>query len=132
MCKVGDIIIINNYEDNGRILNKHSFVVLDDEDGEIQGLAYDMVCNVMSSFKDEEQKKRKLKYPGNFVVTSNDKKTNPDNGKEGYIKAEQLYYFIKEKIDFQVIGSMNKESLEKLIRFIEGLDIDIKEIIDNL
>lgn len=52
--------------------------------------------------------------------------------KQGYIKAEQLYYFKKEKIDFQVIGSMNKESLEKLIKFIEELQIDIKEIIDNL
>ncbi|MGL6105751.1 hypothetical protein [Romboutsia sp.] len=132
MCKVGDIIIINNYEDNGMILNKHSFVVLDDENGEIQGLSYDMVCNVMSSFKNEEQKKKKISYPGNFPITSNDKQTKPDNGKEGYIKAEQLYYFKKNKIDFQVIGSMNKESLEKLIRFIENLEIDIKEIIDNL
>lgn len=132
MCNIGDIIIINNYRDNGRSLNRHSFVVLDDEDGEIQGLSYDMVCNVMSSFKNEYQKNKKLSYPGNFPISSNDTQTNPDNGKEGYIKAEQLYYFKKEKIDFQVIGSMNKESLEKLIKFIEELQIDIKEIIDNL
>ena len=26
MCKVGDIIIIDQYKDNGMLLNKHSFV----------------------------------------------------------------------------------------------------------
>ena len=132
MCKIGDIIIINNYIDNGINLSRHSFVVLDDEDGKIQGLSYDMVCNVMSSFKDGNHKNRKLNYPGNFPISSNDTHTNPNNGRDGYIKADQLYYFNKEKIDFQVIGSMNKESLEKLIKFIEELEIDIKEIIDNL
>lgn len=132
MCKVGDIIIIDNYKDNGTYINKHSFVVLDDENGEIQGLSYDMVCNVMSSFKNEKQRNKKLRYPGNFLITSDDKVTNPDNGREGYIKAEQLYYFNKEKIEYQVIGRMNDESLEKLIRFIENLEVDIEEIIDNL
>lgn len=132
MCKVGDIIIIDSYKDNGTFINKHSFVVLDDEDGEIQGLSYDLVCNVMSSFKNKQHKDKKLRFPGNFPITSDDKVTNPDNGKEGYIKAEQLYYFKKSKIDYQVIGRMNDESLEKLVRFIENLDIDIKEIIDNL
>ena len=29
MCKAGDIIIIDNYKDNGTYLNKHSFVVLE-------------------------------------------------------------------------------------------------------
>lgn len=132
MCKAGDIIIIDNYKDNGTYLNKHSFVVLDDEDGEIQGLSYDMVCNVMSSFKNGKHKEKKLKFPGNFPISSNDKFTNPDNGREGYIKSEQLYYFKKDKINFLVIGRMNDDSFEKLIRFIENLEIDIKEIIDNL
>lgn len=132
MCKARDIIIINSYEDNGNKLNRHSFVVLDDEGGQIRGLSYDMVCNVMSSFKDDKQKLKKLKYIGNFPITSNDKDTNPNNGKDGYVKAEQLYYFKKDKIDYQVIGTMNEEVFNKLIKFIEELNIEIKEIIDNL
>lgn len=91
-----------------------------------------MVCNVMSSFKNEKHKGKKLKFPGNFPISSNDKFTNPDNGIEGYIKSEQLYYFKKDKINFQVIGRMNDDSFENLIRFIENLEIDIKEIIDDL
>ena len=86
----------------------------------------------MSSFKSDEQKRRKLKYPGNFPITHNDTYTNPDDGKEGYIKSEQFYYFNKEKIDYIVIGSMNIEAFNRLIEYIENLDIDIEEITDNL
>lgn len=132
MCKVGDIIIVKKYKDNGVNLNKHSFVILDDEGGEIQGLSYDLVCNVMSSFKDEKQKKKKLKYPGNFPISHNDTKTNPDDGKDGYIKSEQFYYFNKEKIEYIVIGSMKEEVFDALVEFIEKLEIPIEEVIDNL
>lgn len=131
VCKVGDIIIINNYVDNGVNLSKHSFVVVDDENGEIQGLAYDFVCNVMSSFKNEEQKQKKLKYPGNFPISHDDTETDPDNGKDGYIKAEQLYYFNKNKINFQVIGTVNEDVLEQLFKFISDLE-EVKIILDNL
>ncbi|EJT6154947.1 hypothetical protein N2W29_003107 [Clostridium perfringens] len=132
MCKAGDIIIINNYNHNGETMKKHSFVVVDDESGEIQGLDYDFVANVMSSFKNEKQKAQKLKYPGNFPVEVNDTITNPDNGKEGFIKSEQFYYFNKAKIDFMVIGQMTKKKFEELIEFINNLETDIEEIIDNL
>lgn len=60
MCKIGDIILVEKYKDRGKTLGRHSFVVIDDQDGEIHGLPYDMICNVFSSFKDEEQKKRKF------------------------------------------------------------------------
>lgn len=66
MCNIGDIILINNYNDNGKILHRHSFVVIDDEGGEIMGLPYDFVANVLSSFKDNIQRQRKLSYDGNF------------------------------------------------------------------
>lgn len=132
MCKTGDIILIKSYKDNQSILGRHSFVVLSDEAGEIRGLDYDIICNVMSSFKNDEQRKKKLSYPGNFPITHDDKVTNPDNGKAGYIKADQLYYFNKEKIDYVVIGSMKPEIFNLLIEFIEGLDIEFKMIIDNL
>ena len=132
MCKVGDIIVINNYNDNGKVLDKHSFVVLNDEAGKIQGLDYDLICNVMSSFKNEKQRLKKLSYPGNFPITHNDFNVANGNEKDGYIKAEQFYYFDKEKIDFIVIGSMNEEAFNLLIQFIENLNIDIVHIVDNL
>lgn len=132
MCNVGDIIVINSYNDNGKVLNKHSFVVLSDEAGQIQGLDYDLICNVMSSFKNEEQRLKKLSYPGNFPITHNDSDVANGNEKDGYIKAEQFYYFEKEKIDFIVIGSMNEEAFNLLIKFIENLKIDFIHIVDNL
>lgn len=86
----------------------------------------------MSSFKDEEQKKQKLRFPGNFPISHNDTETNPDDGKDGYIKSEQFYYFNKDKIDYKVIGSINEESFDLLINYIENLEVPIKTLIDNL
>lgn len=132
MCKVGDIIVIKKYKKDGEDIRKHSFVVINDEGGNIQGLDYDLICNVMSSFKNEEQKRKKLKYPGNFPVSHNDTITNPDDGKDGYIKAEQFYYFNKEKIDYMVIGNVKEDVFNALINFIEALDIDLEIINENL
>lgn len=108
MCKIGDIILIERYKARGKTLRRHSFVVIDDHDGEIQGLSYDMICNVFSSFKSEEQKKRKLSYPGNFPIANEDTVTEPDNGKSGYIKTDQLYFFNKSKIEYTIIGNINR------------------------
>ena len=47
MCKIGDIIIVNGYKDNGNTIPSHSFVVVSDENGKIQGLSYDFVANVL-------------------------------------------------------------------------------------
>lgn len=38
MCKVGDIIVVRNYKSHGKTINRHSFVVLSTENGQIQGL----------------------------------------------------------------------------------------------
>lgn len=132
MCKLGDIILIKNYNHNGRILDKHSFVVISDEAGQIRGLDYDIICNVMSSFKDEKQREKKLSYPGNFPITHNDSIINNGNQNNGYIKSEQFYYFNKEKIDYIVIGSMTEEAFNLLIGFINSLTVDIQHIVDNL
>lgn len=45
MCKVGDIIVVKNYRSHGTVINRHSFVVLSTEKGQIQGLDFDLVCN---------------------------------------------------------------------------------------
>ncbi len=132
MCKIGDIILIERYKDRGRTLRRHSFVVVDDKDGEIHGLPYDMVCNVFSSFKNEEQRKRKLNYPGNFPIANEDTHTQPDNGKSGYIKTDQLYFFNKNKIEYAVIGNIQPDILELVLEFIDTSDFEEEAIIDNL
>lgn len=133
MCKVGDIILIDNYKSDGKTLQKHSFIVLSDENGEIQGLRYDIICNVMSSFKNQEQKKKKLSFPGNFPITHDDSVVKNGNGMDGYIKAEQLYYFSKLKLNFRVIGVINDDIFELILDFIEEeLKIPTVHIIENL
>ena len=129
MCKIGDIILVDGYIRDGEQIGRHSFVVLSDEKGQIQGLDYDIVCNVMSSFHSEEHKRKKLSYKGNFPIASHD--TNATK-KDGYIKAEQFYYFDKSKTDFIVIGNMVEEVFNRLIDFIESLDIEIEHVVDNL
>ena len=48
----------------------------------------------MSSFKNAKQNQWKLEYyPANFPIVFDDRFVKNNNGKEGYIKANQLYYF---------------------------------------
>lgn len=131
MCKVGDIIVVRNYVSQGKTLDKHSFVVLSTDHGKIQGLDYDLVCNVMSSFHSEKQRERKLAYPGNFEYAANAENIRKGHGKAGYIKAEQFYYFDSSKTDFYVLGNVTQELFNALIEFINQLS-DIEIIIDNL
>lgn len=132
MCKVGDIIVVYSYQSGGHVLNTHSFVVISDENGEIGGLSYDMICNVMSSFKSNEQFERKLKYPGNFPIAPDDTITEPHNTKRGYLKTDQFYYFQKDALDYKVIGFMKMEILNLILEFINSSDFEIEHIIDNL
>lgn len=41
MCKVGDIILVNNYKSEGKALDRHSFIIISDENGKIEGVDYD-------------------------------------------------------------------------------------------
>ncbi len=132
MCQIGDIIVIEKYKHEGVNIKKHSFVVIDDENGIIQGLPYDFVANVLSSFKDDKQRKRKLSYPGNFPISHNDTDTNPDDGKDGFVKADQLYYFSKDKIDYNIIGEMKQDKFNELMEYIENSDFELLEIVDNI
>lgn len=132
MCQVGDIIVINKYKHEGMDMNRHSFVVIDDENGIIQGLPYDFVANVLSSFKGKAQQKRKLSYPGNFPISHNDTVTIPDDGKNGFVKADQLYYFSKENIDYNIIGEMKQDKFNELLDFIENSNFELLDIVDNL
>lgn len=132
MCKIGDIILVNHYSHGSSEIDKHSFVVLDTNEGKIRGLEYNLVCNVMSSFKTEDQRKHKLGYPGNIEILESDKVVKDGNHKDGYIKAEQFYYFDRNELDFVVIGNVTIEFFNSLINFINNLDIPLEHIVDNL
>lgn len=133
MCQVGDIIVIKQYKDRGKIISKHSFVVISNENGKIEGIPYDFVANAMSSFKNDKQKEWKMKqYPGNFPIVLDDRVVENDNGKSGYIKADQLYYFQRDTIEFDTIGYLKPEILDLLLEFLEESDFDIVDIVDNL
>lgn len=132
MCTVGDIILIKSYQHKGRALSKHSFVVLNVEAGKIEGLDYDFVCNVLSSFKDAQQRTKKLSYPGNFEITHEDSTVIKGNAKDGYAKAEQLYYFNRDKTEYTIIGKLHTDVFNRLIAFIENLEVPLERITDNL
>ena len=132
MCTIGDIILIEAYQHKGCTLPRHSFVVLNIEAGTIEGLDYDFVCNVLSSFKNEQQRVRKLGYPGNFEITYEDSSVTSGNTKDGYVKAEQLYYFNYHKTKYTVIGKLHVEAFNRLVEFIENLKVPLEHITDNL
>lgn len=132
MCKKRDIILVEKFKSQGKDVGKHSFVVIEDNGGEIKGLSFDLICNVMSSFKSKEQKAKKLSYPGNYPVIASEVNVPGGNQKDGYIKADQFYYFDKRKITYHVIGQMTDEAFNELIDFINNGDFDIEIITDNL
>ncbi len=87
----------------------------------------------MSSFKNEEQKEWKLnQYPGNFPIVLDDRVVKDDNGKSGDIKADQLYYFQRDNIEYDTIGYLKPDILDLLLEFLEESDFEIVDIVDNL
>ena len=136
MCKLGDIIVINRYiGEDYQELNKHSFVVINDKPDFIEGLRYDMITNVMSSFKSEEHRMKKLRYEENVEIISEKIISKiPINNKSGYIKANQFIYFDKSKIDYYVLGHISDELLDELIMVIVSLNNKglLKRNIENL
>lgn len=123
MCRIGDIICIKRYiTEDGIDIGSHSFVVIEDEKGRIGILEYDFIANVMSSLKNETQKQRRLHFIENMLITSQERVIERDNGKEAFIKADQLYYFDKSRIDYTVIGNVSDDILNALYELIELLD----------
>lgn len=67
MCKIGDIIAIQKYiGDGNNKVNIHYFIVINDTNGKIEGLDFDIVATVMSSFKTKKHILKKLKYKENL------------------------------------------------------------------
>lgn len=135
MCKVGDIIVVKDCKRDGKNIGRHSFVVLNANQGEIEGLSFDLVCNIMSSLegKGEEYKKMKLSYPENMPYEPSEENIINGHGKEGFIKAGAFFLFNRADIDFYVIGNVEIELYLKLLSFIKNMDPkDISIVRDNL
>lgn len=135
MCKLGDIIVVKEFKDkSGILVPKHSFVVINDEEDYVEGLKYDFVANIMCSFHNEEHKNKKLKYEENFPIKEQLISGEKINNKSGYIKADQLYYFDKNLIEYQVIAHMEAELLDELVQLILVLNEKglLKNVISNL
>ena len=136
MCKLGDIIVVNNYiGDDGKEIGRHSFIVVDDNPNSISGLDYNLVTTVISSFKSEKQKIKKLSQEGNkeihfFELVG---KVIPFN-KPSYIKADKLFYFNKKKLDYYVFGRISDDLLDELMELINHLSVkdNLTIITDNL
>lgn len=135
MCKVGDIIVVENCKVGDRQIGRHSFVVLSTEKGEIEGLSFDLVCNIMSSLegKGEEYKQRKLSHPENMPYSPSEENIINGHGKEGFIKAGVYFLFDRERTDFYVIGNVEIGLYLKLLEYVKTLDAEtISYILDNL
>lgn len=131
MCKLGDIIVVKEFKNEyGDIIPKHSFVVINDEVDYVESLKYDFVSNMMCSFHDEEHKNKKLKFEENFQIKEKLISGKKINGKSGYIKADQLYYFDKNLIEYKVIAHMDDELLDELVQLI--LVLNEKGLLKNV
>lgn len=135
MCKIGDIIAVPNFVGDGNnFVGTHYFIVVNDNDGKIEGLDFNVVGTVMSSFKSKEQKKRKLKYEENIEITEKEGKINNRYLRDGYIKADQLHYFNKKNTDYFVVGQVDGDVLIRLLQRMQYLDTkgSLKQNIENI
>jgi len=123
MCKLGDIIVVKEFIDSsGTLVPKHSFVVINDDENYIEGYSYDFVSNMMCSFHDAKHKRHKLGIESNLNIDRNQIIGRNLNDKEGYIKADELFYFKKDKIEYEVIAHMKDELLGTLVKLILELN----------
>ena len=90
---------------------------------------------MLCSFHNEEHKRKKLRFKENFYISKNMIMSKRKlNNKDGFIKADQLYYFNKDNIDYDIIGKLNDKyqcNLLKLIRDLDNLE-KAKNITSNL
>lgn len=137
MCRIGDTILVQNATKNGSPIGKHSFIVYSVKDDEVQGLDFDIVAFIMSSFKSKSQKEWKLSFPGNFPIVPNDSIIidNKSNNRHGYVAIDQYFFFNKNKVDYKVIGQIKPEIFNLLVEYIEEMKkkgMPVKIIKDNL
>lgn len=123
MCKIGDIILVYNPKRFKKPIGMHSFVVLDDNHGTIRGMDFDFIGLIMSSMDTDDKREKLMKYDANFPITPDEQDIDDGgNGKPSCIKAEQFYYFNKDKIKYKVLGRLDEEIFNLLIEFIQELN----------
>lgn len=106
--------------------------MIDDNPDSICGLDYTMVTAVISSFKSEKQRKKKLSYMENVEVVAFKKNGKTRKfAKPSYIKADKLFYFDKNKLDYYVFGRISEDLLAELIKIIVFLSKEDKLVIVN-
>lgn len=139
MCKIGDIIGVPKFiGQDGKEVSFHYFVVVSDEKGKICGFNFDIVGTIMSSFKNEEQRKRKLQYEENIEIKETNFSLNGKIQRNGFIKSDQLFYFDKSKTQYFVVGQVDGNVLLCLLERISDLDkkdkltINMSNIIESL
>ena len=135
MCKLGDIIVIKEFRNEyGKKINRHSFVVINDEKNSIEGMNYDFISNMLCSFHSDEHKNRKLKFKENYEIAEKMIEGKGLNKNSGFIKMDQLYYFDKSLIDYYVLGHIDLELLDELLQLILTLSNEgkLKYITTNL
>ena len=76
----------------------------------------------MSSLKSEEHRQKKLKYEENLEITSEDIIGKYKNGKSGYIKADQLFYFDKSTVNYYVLARIDEDLMDELELLVIELD----------
>ena len=82
----------------------------------------------------KKHKQKKLKYKENLPIKEQKISGKKINNKTGYIKADQLYYFDKNKIEYKLIAHMDDSLLNELIKLIINLQKQniLKPIITNI
>lgn len=127
MCKLGDIIVVNKYTaENGEEIGRHSFIVIDDNPNYIRGLSYTHVTTVISSFKSQKHKNKKLRFKENLEIFEFENNKVHKFFKPSYIKADKLFYFNKDKLDYYILGRISEDLLDELIKLIIELANDNK------
>jgi len=89
---------------------------------------------MLCSFHNERHKRKKLKYKENLPVKEQRITGKRINNKKGYIKADQLYYFDKSKIEYKLLAHMDEKLLNELINLVIDLQTQglLKPIITNI
>ena len=78
---------------------------------------------MLCSFHDDKHRKKKLSYKENMLILNNDITIKNGNDLEGFIKADQLYYFNKKNIKYYIVGNINPDVLNRLFMLVMTLII---------
>lgn len=89
---------------------------------------------MLCSFHGDNHKKKKLRYKENIEVNQLIDNSKRANNKSGFIKADQLYYFDKNTINYYVLGRLNEDLLDELLKLILVLNEEgkIKLVTTNI